>query len=227
MSDLSLPSPIPSAVFDLDGTLLTTDSTALWMLGLITKSWLRMAVAVVCAPIALPLLLIPSWRKVGATAFLRIAARDLNQVSLEETMDAFARRFHEQSLGLRWRAEGIRVLQQHLENGHRVVVVTAAPVLLATRLLFPWAPRIEIIGSELQKRENGWTCTYHCRGQEKCHALERAGFGRQLDYAYSDSLDDLPILQNARLPYVINPTARMQRRLVRLGHANIKGLRWS
>lgn len=227
MSDVSLPSAIPSAVFDLDGTLLTTDSTALWMLGLITKSWRRTAVAVVCAPIALALLLIPSWRKVGATAFLRIAARDLNQASLEESMDAFARRFHDQLLGLRWRAEGIRVLQQHLENGHRVVVVTAAPVLLATRLLAPWASRIEIIGSELQKRENGWTCTYHCRGQEKCHALERAGFGRQWDYAYSDSLDDLPMLQGAREAYMINLTAGTQRRLAGLGHPNIQALRWS
>lgn len=44
-------SPVPSAIFDLDGTLLNGDSTARWMRGLLERSKLRLLGAVGCVRI--------------------------------------------------------------------------------------------------------------------------------------------------------------------------------
>jgi phosphatidylglycerophosphatase C len=37
----------------------------------------------------------------------------------------------------------------------------------------------------------------HCRNQRKCQALAEAGHGKRWAYAYTDSLDDLPLLRGA------------------------------
>ncbi|MBW8860705.1 MAG: haloacid dehalogenase-like hydrolase, partial [Caulobacter sp.] len=47
------------AVFDLDGTLLDSDSTALWLWERVRRSWARAAAALLVAPIAVPMVLVP------------------------------------------------------------------------------------------------------------------------------------------------------------------------
>jgi len=66
-------------VFDLDGTLLTGDSTSIWMIDCIRNSLWRTAIAIAGLPFALPLALYAPSRRIGGSIFLWIATVGLTE----------------------------------------------------------------------------------------------------------------------------------------------------
>ena len=196
------------AVFDLDGTLLNGDSTGAWLSLQLRGSPWRLAAGLAVLPPALLLIRFPRLRRYGASLLLWIATAGVNEAGLQSKMNAFATRFHADRLGLRWYSDGIRALEKHLAAGDRVVVVTAAPQWLAERLLKPWLPSLQVIGSSLRRDSGGWVAQRHCRGAEKCRMLAEKGFGYRWTYAYSDSDDDAPLLVAAEQAFLINATER-------------------
>ena len=214
------------AVFDLDGTLLDGDSTALWLWDRIKRSPLRALAFLAVAPVAGPMVALPRTRRAGASILLWIATAGLCERGLRTSCEEFGDRFRAGANALSWRAGGLTTLTQHLERGDRVVVVTAAPAVLATALIGPLGHPIEVLGTSLKRRGGGWVADVHCRNQRKCQALAEAGHGARWAYAYTDSLDDLPLLRGAERPVIVKGGKRAERRLFRAGLANGRAAAW-
>lgn len=213
------------AVFDLDGTLLAGDSTAVWLRTLLLSSCLRFLVAAIALPACLPLLYFPSSRRIGASILLWIATFGYDEEALAGSIESFARSFEAGRTSLRWRQDGLREMQRHMAAGDRVAVVTAAPVLLAERLFAPWSD-ITVIGSTLGRWRGGWIAARHCHGREKCRALENSGYGVWM-YAYTDSHDDAPLLAGAEHAFIVNARPALISRLEAFGLSRIVQLRWT
>jgi phosphatidylglycerophosphatase C len=214
------------AVFDLDGTLLDGDSTALWLWDRFQGSVLRLAVALLVAPVAVPMVLIPGSRRLGASILLWIATFGLDAKALDRSFADFAARFHARTLPLEWRGQGLAALDAHLAGGARVVIVTAAPALLAQALVTPLRKPIVVLGTSLKRKAGGWVADIHCRHRRKCQALAEAGHGARWAYAYTDSLDDLPLLQGADHPVIVKGGRTAQQRLSRAGLPRGRALVW-
>lgn len=214
------------AVFDLDGTLLDGDSTGLWLWERIKRSPLRALALLAVAPIAAPLVIMPRTRRAGASILLWIATVGLCERALRESCAQFGEAFHTGHGALAWRGSGLATLRSHLEAGDRVVVVTAAPALLAQALIGPLNHPIEVLGTSLKRRGGGWVADVHCRNQRKCQALAEAGHGARWGYAYTDSLDDLPLLRGAEKPVIVKGGRRAEQRLFRAGLSNGRAAAW-
>lgn len=214
------------AVFDLDGTLLDGDSTALWLWDRARRSVPRLLATLLVAPVAIPMVVAPRTRRTGASILLWIATVGLDEQALRDSCADFAARFHAQGLPLRWRGQGVETLDAHLAGGHEVVVVTAAPTLLAQALIAPLGRPIIVLGTSLKRRAGGWVADVHCRHQRKCQALAEAGHGQRWAYAYTDSLDDLPLLRGADAPMIVGCGKAAKRRLGRARLPNGRACAW-
>jgi HAD superfamily hydrolase (TIGR01490 family) len=114
--------------------------------------------------------------------------------------------------------EGTRELtQQHLEAGQRVWLVTATPVELATIL----ARRLGLtgaLGTVAETADGVYTGRLVgglLHGQAKAAAIRALAERERLDLsrssAYSDSANDLPMLEMVGHPNVVNPDASLLR----------------
>ena len=214
------------AVFDMDGTLLNGDSTAMWLWARAKRSPLRMLATLAVAPVAVPMVALPFTRRAGASMLLWISTAGLSEQQLLASCDAFARAFVEKRCGLSWKPQALAALDSHAAAGDRVVVVTAAPLCLANALLRTLDRRVEVLGTSLKPGLGGWVANIHCRNQRKCQALAEAGHGARWAYAYTDSLDDLPILCAADKPVIVKGGKAAERRLFRAGLMNGRAAAW-
>jgi phosphatidylglycerophosphatase C len=215
------------AVFDLDGTLLAGDSTIAWLRMLLLSSWVRCIAAALIAPACLLLLWFPASRRIGASILLWIATWGYDQNAIALSIEAFAKRFESGEPALRWRNDGLAAMDRHRAAGDLVLVVTAAPVWLAQRLL-AIRTGIPVLGSTLVRRWGGWILEHHCHGQKKCGMLEQSGYGTAWDYAYTDSYDDAPLLIAARKRgFIVNGRRGVVDRLAARGQSRISTLRWT
>ncbi|AXI02647.1 haloacid dehalogenase-like hydrolase [Aquirhabdus parva] len=213
-------------VFDLDKTLLAVDSTETWIREQIFGSPYRFAMGVVSAPLGLMLMHFPEKRKFGASIFLWIATVGLNESQKMESIEQFNQRFHAGLTKSYWFKDGIAVLEEHIQNGHKVIIVTAAPKLLAEKLFEPWKDEVAVIGSTVRALWGGWISDRLCRHSEKCNFLMENGFGVNWDFAYSDSEDDIPILAAAEKAYLINASRKTTKRVQRKIPSLIENLVW-
>ena len=121
---------------------------------------------------------------------------------------------------------GTRALSQmHLDQGQRVWLVTAAPVEIATTI----ARRLGLTGAlgtvaeQVDGVYTGRLVGDLLHGPAKAEAVlalaEQEGLDLQRCSAYSDSHNDLPMLQIVGDPCVINPDARLRE------HARAEGWR--
>lgn len=108
------------------------------------------------------------------------------------------------------------IAQRHLDVGHQVWLVTAAPVevagIIAARLGMTGA-----LGSVAERAEGIYTGRLTgvlLHGPAKAEAVnqlaESYGFDLQNCYAYSDSANDLPLLSLVGHPCAINPDRRLR-----------------
>jgi phosphatidylglycerophosphatase C len=215
------------AVFDLDHTLLSSDSTAVWMRGLLQASPLKLLAALFVLLPALVLVKAPSTRRIGASALLWIATLGLDGVALKRNIDAFVTSFEHGSLAMHWFADGIGKVREHVALGHRIVVVTAAPQWLAERLLTSFGGDVQVIGSSLRRVGGGWIVDRHCRGREKCRMLLEAGYGDSWRWAYSDSDEDAPMLARAQEAFLINASVKVQKQAAAQGVSDAMVLQWN
>jgi phosphatidylglycerophosphatase C len=214
------------AVFDLDKTLLSADSTVAWIRCLLRRSPWKLVAVLPVLPFALVFLHVPSARHAGASVLLWIATFGLDRPAVDQSIEAFATRFELGLRGLRWFDDGMERLKEHIAHGDRVVVVTAAPQWLAERLLVSFGGDLQVIGSSLRREGGGWVVQRHCRGGEKCRMLFEAEYGEAWRWAYSDSDDDAPMLARANEAFLVNASAKVQRRAAARGASHAVVVCW-
>jgi phosphatidylglycerophosphatase C len=191
--------PQSTIVFDFDGVLIHGDSFAAFVRARLTGSVARFAFA---AP-ALALLLTRPTRRIAVSHCVRVALFGLDARRYEEAIDFFAAQLHARPGHVI--AQGVARARQHLAAGNRVVVVTGCETRLARCLLDHMGLRdVELVASRLCDGRFGLRPELHNVGAEKCRQLQLIGIMPRWWRAYSDSIADLPLLECAEEPVLIN-----------------------
>lgn len=189
-------------VFDLDGTLLSGDSTKAWLTDKLKSNIFRFIAALIVMPIALPIMKFKKYKSNGASLYLWIATYGLNEEKLEYSFKNFSKNIKNNSFNsLYWFEQGINEVKDHLANRRIVFIATAAPEKLANVLLDSINLDVRIIGTPLQNKLGGWISGIHCRSEEKVRRLNKLDIKQPWFATYSDDIeDDLPILMGAKSP---------------------------
>ncbi|MEY4900243.1 MAG: Phosphoserine phosphatase [Actinomycetota bacterium] len=111
----------------------------------------------------------------------------------------------------------LSIIQDHQRNGHDTWLLTDAPIEIATTL----AQRIGMTGALGTKSEilegtySGRLEGELLKGSHKAQAAKELASIRSYDlrqsFAYTDSLNDLPLLASVGTPYVVNPNSELAR----------------
>lgn len=193
-----------TVIFDLDGTLLSADSTKTWLTQQLKSHIFRLIIAFFLFPIAMFLIKIKRFKGIGASLFLWVATFGLTKQQLQN-------KFNDFSLNLKnieWFEDGLKKLKFHIAQQQRVVLVTAAPEWLAQSLITSIGLNIEVLGTPLKPKLGGWVGGTHCRHQQKVERLKTIAITAPWLATYSDDVvDDYPILSRAQTGYLINSKA--------------------
>jgi phosphatidylglycerophosphatase C len=197
----------PLVVFDFDHTLYDGDSGGDLVQWLLRRNPLRAVAAILASPLLLPLLAFLPTRRHGISGYLWLGTFGLRDY---RDLNALIRRYvaaRETVLRGKLLPIALAVLGRHLAQGDRVVIATGAPPVLAHAILaFVAREDVPVVGSHEAPRWGGLVTIDHCHNENKLRCLARHGYGG-IDVAYSDSSADLPLLEAARHPVVVNPKA--------------------
>ena len=198
----------PLVVFDFDHTLYDGDSGSHLFAWLIKRSWWRMLLALLIAPVAGPMVAWLPTRRRGISAFVWIGTVGLSRVrSLDAMIDRYVA-LHTEQIRARLLPIALDVLHRHRVQGDRVVVATGAPPELARAILaFVAHEDVPVVGTLVGPRLGALAARRHCHSEMKMTMLREVGFDAPVEIAYSDSSADLPLLKAARAPVVVNPKA--------------------
>ncbi|GAB3307895.1 haloacid dehalogenase-like hydrolase [Luteimonas notoginsengisoli] len=195
----------PLVVFDFDHTLYDGDSGSHLVMWLVRRHWWRKLAALLAAPVLLPMVAWLPTRRRGISGFLWIATFGTHG---RAQMDALIDRYvAANTAGIRARLlpAALKVLHSHRSRGDRVLVATGAPPELARAILdFVAHEGLPVIGSLGKPFLGGFVTDQHCHARNKMRMIWDAGYDR-IAIAYSDSRADLPLLQAASHPVVVNP----------------------
>lgn len=198
----------PLVVFDFDHTLYDGDSGSHLFKWLIERDWWRRVLALLIAPVFAPMIAFLPTRRRGISAFVWVGTLGMRTVA---EFNAAADRYvvaHTDAIKARLLPIALDVLQRHRLAGDRVVVATGAPPELARAILaFVAHHDLPVIGTQVGPKYGAIGAVRHCHHAMKMRMLADAGYGGPVEAAYSDSSADLPLLQAARKPVVVNPKA--------------------
>lgn len=217
-----------TVVFDLDGTLVAGDSFSAFMRALVMGHRGRRWVAAVSAPAWLLALSVPLTRPRAERFILWLAAAGMDERVYADAARAFAAE-HAGPRGGRTTAAALARVRHHLERGDRVIVATGCAAPLAQEICAVIGLEgVQVVASTATRRRWGPPAlVLPARGDAKLRALRAAGVRLPVDHAYSDSVADLPLLLNARVAHVVDPTPRDLRRLRRELGDDVDLLHWA
>ena len=211
----------PLVVFDFDHTLYDGDSGAHLFGWMIRRSWWRVLLALLIAPVFGPMVALLPTRRVGISGFVWAGSVGLHR---RRDLDALIDRYvlaHTSQIRQRLLPVALDVLHRHREAGDCVVVATGAPPELARAILeFVAHEDLPVVGTLVGPRFGGVGARRHCHAEMKMTMLRAAGYVAPVAIAYSDSSADLPLLLAALQPVVVNPKAddiAMFRRVLPVG----------
>ena len=195
------------AIFDLDKTITKFDTFIPFILYSVVSSKKFFTPCVTCLFWGLRLIFGLSSRKAAKEKFLLSVCRD------GFTLDNLARRFVNWWGDAGIRSGFVQTLQYHRNLGHAVAIASASPDLYVRYFALKFAIPVVIASP----------CTYsvgdhplllgirqNLLGVNKLDAVRKL-YPHEDIYFYSDSLDDLPLLENAEHGFIVNPSKRALR----------------
>jgi len=142
------------------------------------------------------------------------SVRDVEDATTEIYDEAIARRLWPGTVAL---------AQKHLAAGDQVWLVTAAPLEVA-RVMVERLGLTGALGTDVEARDGVYTGRLRAgllHGPLKAEAVRGLAVTSGLDladcHAYSDSSNDLPLLESVGHPCAVNPDRSLRRRAVRSG----------
>lgn len=212
MNSLSCAKPLHGdptcVVFDFDHTLYDGDISADFLFWVIRRSCVRSCLATLASPVLGLMLAVRRWRRLGLQCYVWISIFSIKKPRKIDVLVRYYIATHRQHIRARLLDQGLAVLEGHVRAGDRVIVASGSLSALI-RLVFTRVYRVGVqgIGSEVMVTKTGKVIVRHCHHSEKVRMLAEHDC-TQIGIAYSDSLADLPLLQHARRPVVVNPKHR-------------------
>ncbi len=196
----------PLVVFDFDHTLYDGDSGSHLFAWLIRRNPLRVLAALLATPVLGPMVAFLPTRRRGISVFVWIGTVGLHRlVDLDGLIDRYVAT-HVDEIRSRLLPIALDVLHRHREAGDCVVVATGAPPELARAILaFVAHEGVPVVGTLVGPKFGALGALRHCHHAMKMTMLREAGYTQPVAVAYTDSSADLPLLQAARNPVVVNP----------------------
>ena len=193
-------------VFDFDHTLYDGDSGSHLFAWLIRRNPLRVLAALLATPVLGPMVAFLPSRRLGISGYVWIGSFGLHRVrEFERVIDRYVAT-HVDEIRSRLLPIALDVLHRHREAGDRVVVATGAPPELARAILaFVAHEDVPVVGTLVGPKFGALGALRHCHHAMKMTMLREAGYTQPVAVAYTDSSADLPLLQAARNPVVVNP----------------------
>ncbi|WP_269914470.1 HAD family hydrolase [Acinetobacter sp. HY1485] len=197
------------ALFDLDHTLLNTDSDHSWGEFLVNEGLVD--------PVRHRQMNDQFYEDYKAGQLDPIAYNEfvfefLTQHSDDE-LQALHQRFMQNVIAPQMRPEGAKTIQAHLSLGHTVVGITATsdfitmPIFNAFDIHNVIATRAEYV----DRRYTGKVAGVPCYQEGKITRLNEWLAGQEVEesWAYSDSINDRALLEHATHPIAVNPDERL------------------
>jgi phosphatidylglycerophosphatase C len=202
---------LQTIVFDFDHTLTPWDSSERFFRWLLKRSPWRSALILVSIPFLAPLLLGKNTRTLPVkfavwAATLGRSDDALSALVKEHVTEIIAR---QQPMVLQ---DGIRQLNRHLAQGHRVVVATGSLEALGRELLDQSGlAHIPLVGSSLKPFMWGMAAHQHCYGHRKIPMLTERGYPPPWVATYTDHECDLPVMRQSAACFLVNPRPKTVR----------------
>jgi phosphatidylglycerophosphatase C len=207
-----MPSEPVLVVFDFDGTLVHGDSITGFAFEYLRARPLRLLSMLPLLPLALVLMLMGPTRSAGVSFFWWLLTWGTRARVVGEALRRYARA----TLPPRGNTASLAALALHLEQGHTVIVATAAPACVVRELLRARGlPPGRVVGTRLARRMGGLVARPHCIGETKVHELERQFGLTRWSEVYSDSALDLPLMRRASSVTLVQPSAFLIARVER------------
>lgn len=209
----------PVALFDLDGVLTRRDTFATLVRRRLTRSPVRLALALPALPVMAATSAVPRARGPVARYLVRVALLGAEPDAVRTDAERLAGEFAQTPAWLD--LAGIRAALEHLDRGDRVVVVTATEETLARSLLDRLGlGAAEVVASQVAAGRFGARLHPHNYGRRKLAALCGRLPEPPWPVMYTDSWADAPLLRNVEHSVLVRPSRRLRRRAARgLVHA--------
>ncbi|MCB1181416.1 MAG: HAD-IB family phosphatase [Chlamydiia bacterium] len=197
-------------VFDLDGTLLQSNSSFSFALYLFSKGEISYpAFAYLSYRFFLFRFLNTSYKQLQTAVFKRIF-----QGKSLKTFTDYIPSFIEQKISTLFYGPAILKLKNHLRLGHRVMILSNSPNFLVE----PIGASLNVFdahGSRYTIDQGGRLVdiAFLLDGHRKTEIVKGviSQTGSSVIYAYSDSCQDLPLLELADYPTVVRPDLKLKR----------------
>lgn len=209
-------------LFDFDGVLIHGDTFGMFMRARFARAWWRKALVLLASPWLL--LVLPFSRRRFLRTLVHIGLLGLGDARYRAQAQAFVEglvhRPHQ------FQREGVSALRRHVAAGDRVIVVTGCEDALVRGVLAGLGVGgVEIFASHLKPGRLGMRSGWHNVGGHKVEALARQGV-ETWRVAYSDSLQDLPMLSLAAEPVLVNATPKLCKRVEKALGRSVARVEW-
>lgn len=208
MADEARPAP-RVVLFDFDGVLLHGDAFYLFIRDRYARAWWRKLLVLPCLPWLA--LLLPFSRRRAVRALVHIALCGVSAPRYQALAQAYASELVQHSR--RFNRDALRQLRRHQQTGDRVIVVTGCERALVGGILEQLGlHEVELLASRLRPSWLGMRTGFHNIGANKLKALSAHGVSAW-QLAYTDSLQDVPMLKGAVEPVLVNGTPKLCKKM--------------
>lgn len=202
--------PLRGAIlFDLDGTLIRGDLARWYLLDALPRHPIRLVLAILAAPVLLPLFFSSRLRRYATGSFFWILTAGRRPRQVLRSFHAFAARFVAEGAAGKLRAPAVTRLRTHASGQTPVALVTGCASPLAYAFVKALGvPQVRVVGSVVGWRAGGLWVRLHCYGPRKITCAEGAGVPPPWTSCYTDSAKDLPLLAQSRHRVLVCPSPR-------------------
>jgi phosphatidylglycerophosphatase C len=195
------PTETNTVIYDMDGTLFRGDCGGAFITQQIKGNFLRLLLAIVIAPIAFPMLHIPSLRRLGVSAYLWIASIGLSETAYKNLLNNFIAQYRIRPI------EPVLIeCRKDIADGRKVVIATGAGYEMASAFIkhLGMENHVSLVTSKSRRFFGGMISSVQSNGEVKLQELIKHGYPPPYLRAYSDTASDLPILNAASKAFLVN-----------------------
>jgi len=188
-------------VYDMDGTLFRGDCGGAFIKQQIKSNMGRFLLSLLIAPIAFPMLFVPSARRIGVSAYLWIASVGLSETDYKKRLDAFITQYR-----IRPIEPVLAQCRKDIADGKNVVIATGAGHEMASAFIgnLGMQNQVVLVTSQSRRFLGGMISSVQSNGETKLRELIRHGYPPPYLRVYSDTASDLPILQSTTKAFLVN-----------------------